>query len=50
MTSSNTTETPTKASTRKRRFLPAEKKFAIYLEAQANDKPIGELLRREGLF
>ena len=50
MTTSNTTETPPKASTRKRRFLTAEKKLAIYLEAQTNDKPIGELLRREGLF
>ena len=50
MTTSNTTQTPPKASTRKRRFLTAEKKFAIYLEAQTNDKPIGELLRREGLF
>ncbi len=50
MTTTNTTEAPPKASTKKRRFLTAEKKFAIYLEAQTNDKPIGELLRREGLF
>jgi hypothetical protein len=28
----------------------AEKKFQIYLEAQSTTKPIGELLRREGLF
>ncbi|MFT5491580.1 MAG: transposase-like protein [Limisphaerales bacterium] len=35
---------------KKRRFLSAEKKFQIYLEAQATDKPIGELLRREGLY
>ena len=50
MTTSNTTETPPKVATRKRRFLTAEKKFAIYLEAQTNEQPIGELLRREGLF
>ena len=41
---------PAKASKTKRRFLTAEKKFQIYLEAQSTDKPVGELLRREGLF
>ena len=30
--------------------MTAEKKFQIYLEAQESDKPIGELLRREGLY
>ena len=35
---------------RKRRFLTAEKKFQVYLEAQDGDKPVGELLRREGLY
>lgn len=35
---------------KKRRFLSAEKKFQIYLEAQSTDKSVGELLRREGLF
>ena len=35
---------------KKRRYLTAEKKFQIYLEAQASDKPVGELLRREGLY
>ena len=39
-----------KTTGKKRRFLSAEKKFQIYLEAQATDKPIGELLRREGLY
>jgi transposase-like protein len=34
----------------KRRYLTAEKKFQIYLEAQNSDKPVGELLRREGLY
>ena len=50
MTRTNSTETPPKSAGKKRRFLSAEKKFQIYLEAQSSDKPIGELLRREGLF
>jgi transposase-like protein len=35
---------------KKRRYLSAEKKFQIYLEAQRPDQPVGELLRREGMF
>jgi transposase-like protein len=35
---------------KKRRYLSAEKKYQIYLEAQRPDQPVGELLRREGLF
>jgi transposase-like protein len=35
---------------RKRRFLSAEKKFQIYLEAQSGKTPVGEILRREGLY
>jgi len=50
MTRTHASETPTTSAGKKRRFLSAEKKFQIYLEAQSNDKPIGELLRREGLF
>jgi transposase-like protein len=47
MSSSN----PSKGTNpKKRRFLSAEKKFQIYLEAQDSDKPVGELLRREGLY
>ena len=38
------------SGSKKRGFLSAEKKFQIYLEAQSTDKPVGELLRREGLF
>ena len=41
---------PNENSKKKRRFLTAEKKFQIYLEAQGSDKPVGELLRREGLY
>jgi hypothetical protein len=35
---------------KKRRFLSAEKKFQIYLAARSTDKPVGELLRRGGIF
>jgi transposase-like protein len=50
MTNTNPSEGPQKTTGKKRRFLSAEKKFQIYLEAQSTDQPIGELLRREGLF
>jgi len=49
MTNDHPSDTP-ESGPRKRRFLSAEKKFQIYLEAQSTDKPVGELLRREGLF
>jgi transposase len=50
MSHTTPSEAPSKASKPKRRFLTAEKKFQIYLEAQSTDKPVGALLRREGLF
>jgi len=40
----------TSSSKRKRRFLSPEKKFQIYLEAQNAKVPVGEILRREGLY
>lgn len=46
----NPSEAPNKKADKKRRFLSPEKKFQIYLEAQSGDKPVGELLRREGLY
>ena len=49
MTNPNLSEEP-KGSTKKRRYLSAEKKFQIYLEAQDANKPVGEILRREGLY
>jgi transposase-like protein len=49
MTNNQPSDNPEGAS-KKRRFLSADKKFQIYLEAQSTDKPVGELLRREGLF
>ena len=50
MTPTNSSEGLPKSPGKKRRLLSAEKKFQIYLEAQSSDKPIGELLRREGLY
>jgi transposase-like protein len=50
MKNTNPTAGQSQTTGKKRRFLSAEKKFQIYLEAQATDKPIGELLRREGLY
>src|ERR1035441_3984811 len=50
MSSSNPSEAPNKSPEKKQRYLSAEKKFQIYLEAQGGAKPVGELLRREGLF
>jgi len=50
MSSSNTSAAPSPSPEKKRRYLSAEKKFQIYLEAQEGGKPVGELLRREGLF
>ena len=38
------------AGKHKRRFLSAEKKYQIFLEAQRGEAPVGELLRREGLY
>jgi transposase-like protein len=48
MSSSNASAVP--SPEKKRRYLSAEKKFQIYLEAQDGGKPVGEILRREGLF
>jgi transposase-like protein len=50
MSSSNPSAVPSPSPEKKRRYLSAEKKFQIYLEAQNGDKPVGELLRRESLF
>lgn len=38
------------AGRRKRRVLSPEKKFQIFLESQGGEKPVGEILRREGLY
>jgi hypothetical protein len=49
MTNDHPSGTP-ESGPKKRRFPSAEKKSQIYLEAQSTDKPVGEILRREGLF
>ncbi len=50
MSTSNPSAVPSPSPEKKRRYLSAEKKFQIYLEAQDSGKPVGEILRREGLF
>jgi len=35
---------------KKRRILSPEKKFQIYLESQSGKTPVGEILRREGIY
>jgi transposase-like protein len=35
---------------KKRRLLSPEKKFQIFLESHTGKKPVGELLRREGIY
>ena len=50
MNSSNPSEGPDKTPGKKRRYLSAEKKFQIYLEAQDGNHPVGEILRWESLF
>jgi hypothetical protein len=34
----------------KRRYLQAEKKYQLFIEAERGGQPLGELLRREGLY
>jgi hypothetical protein len=50
MTITKTTESSPKAPAKKRQSLSAEKKWLLYLEAQSGEQPVGQLLRREGLF
>jgi len=38
------------AGKKKRRILSPEKKFQIFLESQSSTTPVGELLRREGIY
>lgn len=41
---------PTAERTKKRCFLSAEKKYQVFLEAQTGKTPVGEILRREGIY
>jgi len=50
MCKDNTQSKGEKTTPRSRRFLTPEKKLQIFLEAQQGDKPVGEILRREGLY
>ena len=40
----------TRPGRKKRRVLSPEKKYQIFLEAQRGEHPVGDLLRREGLY
>jgi transposase-like protein len=35
---------------KKRRYLSPEKKYQIFLESQRGESPVGEILRREGIY
>ena len=35
---------------KKRRFLSPEKKYQLFLESQSGKTPVGEILRREGIY
>ena len=50
MSNNNASHEPQNKPKKKRRFLTAQKKFQIFLEAQDITKPVGEILRREGLY
>jgi transposase-like protein len=50
LSSSNSSAATNPSPEQKRRYLSAEKEFQIYLQAQDGGKPVGELLRHEGLF
>ena len=47
---SGSTDEKSSAGKRKRRYLSPEKKFQIYLESQRGESPVGEILRREGIY
>ena len=48
--SESAVSSPSLKGNKVRRKLSAEKKFQIYLEAQRSDQPVGDILRREGLY
>ena len=41
---------PVPEAKKKRHYLSPEKKFQIFLESQVGKTPVGEILRREGLY
>jgi transposase-like protein len=46
----NTSDEKSYEGKRKRRILSPEKKFQIFLESQNSKTPVGEILRREGIY
>jgi len=46
----DSSNTQTSERKRKRKILSPEKKYQIFLEAQSDKKPIGDILRREGIY
>ena len=46
----NTQSNGEEMASKSKRFLTPEKKLQIFLETQRGDKPVGEILRREGLY
>ncbi len=47
---SNSKDKKNAGEKKKRRYLSPEKKFQIFLESQRGDNPVGEILRREGIY
>jgi len=45
-----TNDDKSSAGKKKRRVLSPEKKFQIFLESQSGKGPVGEILRREGIY
>lgn len=43
-------EASSASAKKKRRYLSAEKKYQLFLETQRSEAPVGEVLRREGLY
>ena len=48
MSGTHTNQSP--ADKKKRRLLSPEKKFQLFLESHTGKTPVGELLRREGIY
>ena len=47
---SNSEDKKNTGEKKKRRCLSPEKKYQIFLESQRSDRPVGEILRREGIY
>ena len=47
---SNSKDKSNTGEKKQRRYLSPEKKYQIFLESQRGDSPVGEILRREGIY